>query len=105
MTISGIDTIINSNKLFQYPVKEKFQLEELEGIVINYQIIEPKEIIFKHYFHSIGSFDILNQKELNADQITDLTPIDDNIIWGELYPSYLNNKKQNIYDCSFVKGE
>ena len=105
LTISIINEIINSNKLFQHPIKEKFQLEGIEQIVIDYQIIEPKEIIFNHYFHSIRALDLLSQKDFNVDQITHLIPIDDNVIWGQSYPSYKNNKKQNIYDCSFVKGE
>ena len=41
LTISGINDIINSNKLIQYPIDKSFELEGIEDIIINYQILEP----------------------------------------------------------------
>ena len=105
LTISGINDIINSNKLIQHTIDKSFELEGREDIVINYQIIEPKEIIFKHYFYNLFSFDYISQKDLNVNYISNLRQIDDNVIWGESYPSYLNNRKQNTYDCSFDEGQ
>ncbi|OUL60727.1 hypothetical protein [Flavobacterium sp. AJR] len=105
LTISGINDTINSNKLIQYPINKKFTLEGKEDIAIDYQIIEPREIIFKHYFHNLNSFDFLSQKDINVNQIKNLIQIDDNVIWGESYPSYINNKKQDVSDCSFNEGQ
>lgn len=105
LTISGINDVINSNKLIQHPINKNFELEGTVGIFINFQIIEPKEIIFKHYFHNLDSFDFVGQKDLNINNTSNSVQIDDNVIWGESYPSFLNNRKLNIYDCAFEENQ
>lgn len=99
-TITSIDNLINSNGLIQYPLKETFELEDTK-IRINFDVVMPEKIIYNHYYHEVKGFGYVFQKDSRISNISKIKKLEDNTFRGENYPRYENNKKINIYDCSF----
>lgn len=104
-TITGIENLINSNGLIQYPLNKK-QIFELEGIEtkITHNVIIPEKITFNHYYHEVLGSGYLFQKDSRISDIGKIREIEDNAFNGNTYPSYKNNKKINISDCPFTSN-
>ena len=104
-TITGIDKLINSNGLIQYPLVEKeiFILENTP-IQIKFDVVIPEKIIYNHYYHEVKGFGYVFQKDSRLSNISEIKLLPDNTFRGEIYPSYKNNKKINIYDCPFTNN-
>lgn len=104
-TITGIDDIINSNGVIQYPLDEKetFYLENTQTKIV-FDIVTPENIIYNHYYHEINGKGILFKNDKRLSNISQIKLLNDNAFWGETYPCYNNNKKINIYDCPFTEN-
>lgn len=104
-TITGIDDIINSNGVIQYPLDEKetFFLENTHTKIL-FDIVTPENIIYNHYYHEINGKGILFKNDKRLSNISQIKLLNDNAFWGETYPCYNNNKKINIYDCPFTEN-
>ena len=104
-TITGINELINSNRLIQYPLdkKETFTLEN-STIEVKFDVVIPKKMIFNHYYHEVLGSGYVFQKDSRISDIGKIREIKDNAFRGETYPSYNNNKKINISDCPFTSN-
>ena len=101
--ITGINNIINSNGLIQYPLtKQQIFLLEGNGIKITHNVMIPKKIIFNHYYHEINGLDLIYQESARVSDVSKINILADNAFREKKYPSYESNTKLNIFDCPFT---
>src|SRR5690606_15071385 len=87
--------------------KEAFKLEGI-NIEIKSSLLQPKDVIFKHYFHTLQSVNLVSQTNTSNFDFNKMEILDESLNFlkiGIPYPSFNLTHQIKIYDCTFKKGE
>lgn len=122
--IENLSKLIANNQLIKYKLdkyninneilefdyineKEAFKLEGI-NIEIKSSLLQPKDVIFKHYFHTLQSVNLVSQTNTSNFDFNKMEILDESLNFlkiGIPYPSFNLTHQIKIYDCTFKKGE